>query len=116
MLLLVVASRAGATVIHRPLCDGPLLVGHYFSGSNVFCLSTELIHTEDQVVETISHELVHVAQDCAGGGIASDRYALLLSKEKPSVEAAEREAYALESDPEQVMALVRRHCYGSSAE
>jgi hypothetical protein len=93
-----------------------LLVGYDFSGSNVFCLSTELIHTEDQVVETISHELVHVAQDCAGGGIASDRYALLLSKEKPSVEAAEREAYALESDPEQVMALVRRHCYGSSAE
>jgi len=114
MLLLVVASRAGATVVHRPMCDGPLKVGEYFSGSNVFCLSTQLVQTESQVVETISHELVHVAQDCAGGGIGSDAYALLLSDELPSVQGAEREAYQLEVDPQRVIALVRHHCYGDS--
>ena len=111
MLMLVVASRTGATVLERPICDGPYKWGQYFSGSNVFCLSTALIASEDQLVETIAHELVHVAQDCAGDGIHTESYALLRSAAPVTVSAAEQEAYQLEADPQAVMDLVRQHCY-----
>lgn len=69
------------------------------------------MNTEARAVETLAHEMVHLAQDCAGGGLQTDAYALLLSEQPPSVAAAEEEAYQLERDPRRVVELVRLHCY-----
>ncbi|QNI84918.1 putative conserved secreted protein [Synechococcus sp. PROS-7-1] len=110
-LLLSVAAASGAMLIERPFCDGVKKAGQYFTGSNVFCLSTALVNTEARAVETLAHEMVHLAQDCAGGGLQTDAYALLLSEQPPSVAAAEDEAYQLERDPRRVLELVRLHCY-----
>ena len=46
-------------------------VGTYNRRSNILCIATSHIDHDGLLIETVTHEAVHVIQDCLGGGLHS---------------------------------------------
>lgn len=59
-------ERIGVHIVHNN-CDGSY--GYYQPGSNVMCINEVLLTQENLSLwdETVTHEAVHVVQDCANG-------------------------------------------------
>ncbi len=105
--LLSLLATFNIAVIEKPYCAGSDIAGRYFFGDNVICLSTSVRHSK---YDTLVHEAVHAAQDCAGGGLHTGRYASAISGQSTNKDAIESEARNLERDPIRVVRLLQARC------
>lgn len=111
-LLLSAAAAYGIAVQAQPSCSDTHIYGRYHFSSNTVCISTNHADTAELREITLAHELVHAAQDCAGGGLHTARFTLAYSPDGgvPSSAAIESEATFLENNPQQVIELLHSHC------
>jgi len=63
----------GVTIYGESRCGPPDAFGSYEPASNYICLATSQIPDEAMLTEAITHEAVHVIQDCLDGGLSSSR-------------------------------------------
>ena len=72
-LVRLMKSR-GVTMVERKVCTSKDNLATYNSRTNTFCMATSTFHASRQKLdETVTHEAVHVIQDCLAGGLSTSQ-------------------------------------------
>ncbi len=61
----------GVYISVKNLCPIRDAVASYDSETNVLCIAASRVRSKAFLTETVTHEAVHVIQDCLGGGLLS---------------------------------------------
>ena len=137
-------KQIGVNLVHHPTCQPAGLepvFGMYNPSTNTMCINSELFAPGQEALwdETVTHEAVHVMQDCINGfdeetlvsfldyalendhdttklreymtkNLSPDYYEFINAIEDGHIRDAEIEAYALESDPQLVYEMMESVC------
>lgn len=133
--MLSLIRRAGVTVSRRPTCgSNGEAAAHYEPGNNAICISESQYRDTSHWDQALTHEAMHMVQDCMAGlnnssmmtlahNVSYKRevvayirnrggqwVSLIKRHYRPADYALELEAYALQDRPNDVAHLIKEKC------
>ena len=135
--MLGLIRQAGVTVSRRTTCGtNGQAAAHYEPGNNAICIAESQYRNTDQWDQALTHEAMHMVQDCMAGfhnsslmtlahNVSYERkvvayirnrgiqwVAFIKRHYRPADYAIELEAYALQNRPDDVAKLIKQKCLG----